>query len=61
MIKYIPVPFLLTMTVHAAPGSSAASSRTAKFADDESFLKVHTDIVVLSRVDAAVVLASAYQ
>ena len=61
MIKYIPVIFLLTMTVHAAPGSSTASSRTVGFADDESFLKAHTDIVLLSRGDAAVALAPAYQ
>ena len=61
MTKYIPILFLLTMTVHAAPGASSASSATAGFADDESFLKAHTDIVVLSRGDAAVALAPAYQ
>ena len=61
MTKYILILFLLTMTVHAAPGSSTASSRTGGFADDESFLKAHTDIVLLSRGDAAVALAPAYQ
>ena len=57
MTKYIPILLFLTMTVHA----DTSSSTPGGFADDESFLKAHTDIVLLSRGDAAVALAPAYQ
>jgi hypothetical protein len=61
MPKYISLFLFLAMIVRADTSSSSTGSAAGGFADDASFLKAHTDIVMLSRGDAAVALAPAYQ